>query len=318
MGPSTSTIYSEASGEGGTVAFEVRVNGQPVHLEEGQVTAVSVQSARGELYRAGISTEGVIDVVLDVVPSGGPRRLDQIEAEGVRYDQARVAGQPSGNMRDSGDAVDRSFLQTQHAQNDTLRPGGPSEQIARLGNVAPPSVDLAQGLDPRDEATLSARVEAFNSTGDAQRAVDENPPNSDIGATAEQGGSPTDEANREAQRRATDPTPEEALPEQPNMPSSEGTPGPTSEGGTGEFPIGTENVQTPPSQVVPPPESTPEGNREAQQAAASGTTTPDQRSESPAAGGDGFNLDVGNTPPDTGQTAPNPNPATSEGGQPTS
>jgi hypothetical protein len=262
MGPSTSTIYSEASGEGGTVAFEVRVNGQPVHLEEGQVTAVSVQSARGELYRAGISTEGVIDVVLDVVPSGGPRRLDQI--------------------------------------------------------VAPPSVDLAQGLDPRDEATLSARVEAFNSTGDAQRAVDENPPNSDIGATAEQGGSPTDEANREAQRRATDPTPEEALPEQPNMPSSEGTPGPTSEGGTGEFPIGTENVQTPPSQVVPPPESTPEGNREAQQAAASGTTTPDQRSESPAAGGDGFNLDVGNTPPDTGQTAPNPNPATSEGGQPTS
>jgi len=251
------------------VAFEVRVNGQTVYKEDAQVTGVSVQSARGELYRAGISTEGVIDVVLETVASGGPIRLDQLEAAQSRAEEARREGQVSGNLRDSAESINRGAMQQQVAQDDTLRPGGPNKQIAQLGSGGVPQVDLAAGLDPLDYETLTARVNSFAEHGDAQKAVDDNPPQFESG-TAESGASGRDEARREARRRAENPTPEEQLPDQPDRV------GPTE----GEFPIATESVQTPQTAVVPPPETTPEGNMEARKAAESGTTTSEQRSAS--------------------------------------
>ena len=62
------------------------------------------------------------------------------------------------------------------------------------------TTDATQGLEAADTATLSARVDAFNEHGDAQRAINENPPplgpqsaGSDAGFTLSESEAGTDE-----------------------------------------------------------------------------------------------------------------------------
>src|SRR3982751_1326678 len=127
--------------------FEVRVNGEPVTKSEAQVIGVSLRSARGELYKAGISNEGVIDLVLETVNAGDPMRLDQLEAAQRRFNASLVEGQVTGTPPQE---IDRTFAKNQGIQDDTLRPGGPSSEIAQQGTTAPPQHDLTSGLDPSD------------------------------------------------------------------------------------------------------------------------------------------------------------------------
>jgi hypothetical protein len=104
--------------------FEIRVNGEKVHETDQQVTGVAIQSARGELYRAGISTEGVIDIRLDVVRAGDPPRLDQLEALQRLERSARVQGERSGSPELESD---RSKAAQQEIGVSTLMPGSDAE-----------------------------------------------------------------------------------------------------------------------------------------------------------------------------------------------
>jgi hypothetical protein len=152
--------------------FEVRVNGETVHQEAAQVIGISLMSARGELYHGGISTEGVVDVVLDLVHAGDPLRLDQLEAAQAKTAAAIVENEVTGS---TPWVPSEGMTAKQKIGDSTTRPGGDGEADEF---VSPPSVDLSQDLDPSDEATLTARVEAFTDSGDAQKAVDDNPPGS--------------------------------------------------------------------------------------------------------------------------------------------
>jgi hypothetical protein len=154
--------------------MEIRINGEKVWDTDEQVTGVAVQSARGELYRAGISTEGVLDLRVDVVRPGDPPRLDQVEAQQRRETAARVEGQVSGPSELESD---RSKIAQQTIGDSTLHPGGENTAPVQATPV-PPSVDLASGLDPDSPnftEVVSARVDAFNEHGDAQKAIDDNP-----------------------------------------------------------------------------------------------------------------------------------------------
>lgn len=152
--------------------FEIRVDGETVYTCEGQVVGVAIDSARGELYNFGVHNEGVINLRLSQVRAGDPIRLDQLEAAQRRFQASLVEGHQSGQPARTADS---SMALRQEIGDNTLTESG-DDRPGRDGFNRPPSVDLAQGLnkdDPNFSDIVSARVEAFNSHGDAQRAVDE-------------------------------------------------------------------------------------------------------------------------------------------------
>lgn len=210
------------------MTFEVRVNGETVSKTDQQVIGVSLMSARGELYRAGISTEGAIDIVLQTVNAGDPIRLDQLERAQNEMNRSLVEGEITGTAPWS---PSDGLTAKQQVGDVTLHPG--SENRTEQAQTQPPAVDLAQGLTPADHEILTARIDAFNSHGDAQRAINDNPLDESRAQSAEQG----------------------AVPQQPE--TGVGTP---SEGVTNtnapSFSLPTPNE----SPGAPPPESTPEGN----------------------------------------------------------
>jgi hypothetical protein len=152
--------------------FEVRVNGQPVHKEEAQVIGVSLMSARGELYKAGISTEGVIDVVLQTVSPADPIRLDQLDEARLQFERDRVAGVVVGTA--PGITADMGARQTPSGAG--VLPGYEGGKNVSQGQQPPPSRDLSEGLDPADSEALTKRIEAYNESGDADKAIEDNPP----------------------------------------------------------------------------------------------------------------------------------------------
>jgi hypothetical protein len=164
--------------------FSVRYQGETILTVDEQVTRVAIQTARGETGAAGISPdEGVIDLVLDLVPPGGPVRLDQLEMAQRRALQDRSPeGTVVGQVRDFQVQPTRS---SQGYHDETTREGDierGQQQVFSQG----PSKDLASGLDSRDTDTLNARLQAYGDHGDADRAIRENLPNSG-GFTAESG-----------------------------------------------------------------------------------------------------------------------------------
>lgn len=255
------------------MTFEVRVQGQPVYKEEAQVIGVSVQSARGELYRAGISTEGVIDIRLQTVNPGDPIRLDQLEEAQRRWNAEIVQGQATGTPPLQ---IGNDMMVRQQADDSTLRPGGVQSNQPQQ-DFGPPSRDLSEGLDPRDSEALTRRIEAYGQHGDADRAIDEvGPTDANAPTTAEQGATPA---------------PNEGL--QPPQPSPTGqvlTPG------------GVDLNSVPPPESTPPGPS-PEGLTGGGEPTPAGGATPDQSQPGGVPQGEGFNL--------SGPAEPQPNAPTS-------
>lgn len=214
--------------------FEIRVEGETVAKIEEQVVAVRLMSARGELYKAGMTnTDGAIDIKLDKVMPGDPVRLDQLEAFQARQRAELVQGLATGQAEHT---VDNSIKMSQGNQDYTLRPGGVDSEQSQQGNFPPPSLDLAQGISPTDGDTLTARINSYNEHGDAQRAIDDNQPNNQP-QTAEQGATPEPESTPAAEQGQGDTASQNEL-------------------NTG---IDTVNQEVP-SGDTPPTESTPEGN----------------------------------------------------------
>lgn len=168
--------------------FSLRYRGEVILTVDEQVLGIAIQTARGETATTGIApNEGVVDIVLTTVAAGGPRRLDQIEAAAVQETRDRaVEGQSVGRVRDFEVEPTRS---DQGFHDETLREGDVERGKTQVFTQGP-SVDLATGLHPADVETLTARVEAFNDHGDAQRAIDENQP-SGQGFTVERGATPS-------------------------------------------------------------------------------------------------------------------------------
>lgn len=217
--------------------FEVRVNGQVVYKEEAQVDSVALMSARGELYRAGMTPQdGVIDVVLHRVTSGSPIRLDQLEAFQRQQQASFVEGQLAGERPYE---VSHDMRGDQGAHDNTLRPGGVESNPQQPQNFGPPTRDLAEGLDPRDHETRTARLEAYAQHGDADRAISDNP-GQDAATTAEQGATPENTVSTSPADN-TPPT-EEQQAQADTQPEETG------------------QVVTDGETPAPPPETTPAGN----------------------------------------------------------
>lgn len=137
------------------MSFRILVDGEQAFEVDEQITRVSIMTSRGVAAEVGIADEGVIDIQLTRVAPGGVRRLDQVERERIKEDQERAKeGEPVGSAPSE---APRDLNANQF--------GGTS--------YPPPSVDLASDIDPSDSDTLTRRIEAYGSHGDAQRAIDE-------------------------------------------------------------------------------------------------------------------------------------------------
>ena len=159
--------------------FDLRLDGEVIASVDEQVTGVRIQTARGQTAATGIAPhEGVVDIILDRVAPDGPIRLDQLEAMQAQAIQDRGReGQPVGFLRDA--QVHPSGLRaSQGVHDETLREGGVDKKLGERTrtNTAPPSRDLAGGLSPKDTDVLTARIEAFGDHGDAEKAIEDNPP----------------------------------------------------------------------------------------------------------------------------------------------
>lgn len=107
------------------MTFCVRVNGEEVWSTDLQVDQVSLQSAKGEAGRIGVSYDtNVIDVVVAEVAAGGPVRLDHIEARDREVQRNNREGEIAVALTtDRYDAPD-SMQGTQGDHDYTARPGG--------------------------------------------------------------------------------------------------------------------------------------------------------------------------------------------------
>jgi len=100
------------------MAFEVRVNGEKVWGTEDRVVRISGQSARGEMFAAGIApTDGVVDLFVEYGVSAGAPRLDEIE----EAKQAFIREVPEGTL--TGNAP-------YEPAEDANKPGQTSEDLS--------------------------------------------------------------------------------------------------------------------------------------------------------------------------------------------
>lgn len=171
--------------------LDVRLDGEVIATIEEQALAVRIQTSRGETSATGLGPDdGVIDLIIDRVPPGGPPRLDQLEAQTMQDIRDRSPeGTVIGFARDH--QVHPSGLSaTQGTHTETLREGGVDTELTRRtrSNGQVPQVDLAEGLQAGDVEVRSARLTAFAEHGDAQRAIDDNPADGSGGSSGQDGG----------------------------------------------------------------------------------------------------------------------------------
>ena len=77
------------------MTYEVRVNGEKVWSTDNRVVRISGQSARGEMFAAGIAdTDGVVDLFVEEAVSAGTPRLDEIDD----MKQAAIRSVPEGTI----------------------------------------------------------------------------------------------------------------------------------------------------------------------------------------------------------------------------
>lgn len=101
------------------MSFEIRVNGEAVYTTDDHVIAASMNSAKGELAKTGISLDdSILDIRLEVATGGGNLRLDHVEA--LQREQRRELrkGDIAGNVRQG----DTKLLGTQGDHTETATP----------------------------------------------------------------------------------------------------------------------------------------------------------------------------------------------------
>lgn len=152
------------------MTFRILVDGEEKATVDEQVTRVTVMTSRGAAAVVGISDEGAIDLHIEKAVPGGPIRLDQLEAYQRQANAERVQGLVSGF---TPIPVSKELTGTQGVHTYTVT--GEEATASDAPHVAPPSRDLAEGLDSSDTATLTARITAYNSSGDADAAIEDNP-----------------------------------------------------------------------------------------------------------------------------------------------
>lgn len=172
------------------MSFNILVDGEKVATVDEQVTKVSVMTSRGTAAEVGIADEGAIDIILTKAVPGGPRRLDHIEAQQRKENAERVEGQVTGQP-----AYNASKELTGTQGPHTYTADGEGVTTTDAPKQLPPDRDLAEGLEADQSDILTARIEAFNSSGDAQAAIDDNPADGSGSGTAYEFGSDTDSYN---------------------------------------------------------------------------------------------------------------------------
>lgn len=157
------------------MTFKLRVNGEDVWSTDQQVNNVSLMSARGEAGRIGISTEGVVDVVVSEIPSGGPMRLDHYEAMKRQEQRDFQEGGSLGIREASTFDVGRGAKATQGEHDYTARTG---DAVSQEGGVGP-DVDLAKDINRQDydseEEFVAARTKAVEEFSKSQSKDDKKP-----------------------------------------------------------------------------------------------------------------------------------------------
>jgi hypothetical protein len=84
--------------------FRVFVNGKEVYKSKQRVYSVGLESARGELARAGVDdTDGAVELVTEEVKPGDPRRRDiEVEETAAADNKAREGKERSEKFGDTG------------------------------------------------------------------------------------------------------------------------------------------------------------------------------------------------------------------------
>lgn len=158
--------------------FQLRVNGEVVWKTDHQVEMVALQSSKGEAGRIGVPPSmGVVDIVVTEVPEAAPPRLDHVEeAQRQAVNDLIGEGASRGQIRPETYASDHSLTEGQGEHTYTAT----RQSVATQPNQGASSVDrdLASGINREDfdsdeeySAALTARIEAFNESGDANAAV---------------------------------------------------------------------------------------------------------------------------------------------------
>lgn len=162
------------------MTFRILVDGEEKASCDEQVTRVSIMTPSGVRSEFGIADEGAIDIVLTKAQPGGPMRLDHLENLKRQQESKRVEGLSAGQL--PGEAP-KALTDTQGPHSYIATGEEPSETEQRT--VTPPSVDLAEGLEASDEATRTARLDAYANSGDANKAIKDNPPGSGGSSSSE-------------------------------------------------------------------------------------------------------------------------------------
>lgn len=160
--------------------FTLRLDGEVLAEVEEQVTGLRVITPRGEVGATGISPyDSVVDIFLDKVAPGSPPRLDQLEMLQAKEMRDRAEeGQLVGNAPPDGQKLAQGSLNTQGLHVETHRKGGVDRDETQSTVHNHPLRDLAEGLDPGDHETRTARIEHFGKHGDYDKAIKDNQPGS--------------------------------------------------------------------------------------------------------------------------------------------
>lgn len=155
------------------MTFRLLVNGEEVKSFDEQVTRVSLMTSRGVAGIVGIADEGSIDLLVEVAQPGGPMRLDHLENLQAQEARERSEGLAVGNAPQE---VNKELLGSQGSPTYTAQSGGVEASSEKY--VPPPSRDLTEGLESSDSGTRTARLNAYAASGDADAAIEDNPPGS--------------------------------------------------------------------------------------------------------------------------------------------
>ncbi len=161
------------------MSFRILVDGEEKARCDEQVTRVSIMTPSGVRSEFGIADEGAIDIVLTKAQPGGPMRLDHLEALRSKQEAERVQGLSSGQLPGE---VPKALTDTQGPHSYIATGEEPSETEQRT--VTPPPKDLAEGLEATDTDTINARLSAYADSGDADKAISDNPPGSGSGGSS--------------------------------------------------------------------------------------------------------------------------------------
>lgn len=150
-----------------------------LEIEE-QVVSATLRTGRGSAPPTFLdATTGVVELVIEKVPSGGPLRLDQIEAAQFkalrdRSTEGETIGLSSSAV--SGDAA-RILNTPQGAQFDTLGKGASKDN--EKPEMSPTlDKDLSKDLEQDDVDGRTAAINAFDS-GDSKDKTEKKPTKSD-------------------------------------------------------------------------------------------------------------------------------------------